>query len=238
MTTQPISDICKDMKNKIKGLAESLGADLFGVAPVERFDKAPKGFHPTDIYSPTQSVIVVAVRVPSEPLFAESRIPYSHVNSLCVKMVDALTYDLARALEEDGIYAVPLPSDDPSEYWDEDRQYAQGILSMRHAGVLAGLGRLGNNSLLINDRFGSMIQMGALLTAKVIAPSPLADYEVCRPNCKACITACPSGAIQNQSIDQKRCRSASTVQNSRGFTIKGCYECRKKCPHVRGIKEP
>ena len=223
------------MRTKIEKTALSLGADLFGVAPIERFKEAPKGFHPQDIYSPTQSVIVVAISVPSEPLFAESRIPYSHMNSMCIKMVDALTYDLARALEQDNILTVPLPSDDPIEYWEEDRQHAQAVLSMRHAGMLAGLGKLGKNSLLINDRFGSMIQMGALLTAECIEPNPLADYEVCKPNCSACIKACPEKAIDNKSIIQKRCRSASQVEISKGFSIKGCYDCRKKCPHVRGI---
>ncbi|MBN2716321.1 MAG: epoxyqueuosine reductase [Deltaproteobacteria bacterium] len=224
------------MKNRIEQLAQSLGADLFGMASVERFEGAPKGFHPTDIYAKTRSVIVVAVSVPSEALFAQSRIPYSHVNSLCSKIVDTLTYNLSRALEKEGIYTIPLPSDDPSEYWDAEQQRAQGVLSMRHAGMLAGLGKLGKNSLLINDRFGSMIQMGALLTAEIIDPSPLADYDVCKPNCNACINACPENAIENGAIIQKRCRSASHLSNPRGFDIRGCFECRKKCPHVRGIR--
>ena len=220
----------------IEEMAFSLGADLFGVAPVNRFTGAPKGFHPKDIYAKTQSVVVVAVRVPSEPLFAESRVPYSHINNLCAKMVDTLTYHLSRELENRHIYTIPLPSDDPSEFWDAEQQRAQGVLSMRHAGLMAGLGNLGKNSLLINDRFGSMIQMGALLTAEVIAPDPLATYDVCKPGCNACIDACPNNAIENQSIIQIRCRSASHTNNPRGFDIRGCYECRKKCPHVRGIK--
>ena len=223
------------MKEFVEQAAMSLGADLVGIAPVGRFADAPDGFHPRDIYADTASVIVIAVRVPSEPLFAQSRIPYTHLNSLCVYRVDLLVYDLARRLEHHKIRTVPLPSDDPSEYWDADREYARGVLSMRHAGVLAGLGKLGKNSLLINDRYGSMIQIGALLTPEIIDPSPMADYEVCAPNCRACINACPENAIENQSIIQKRCRSASSVPNARGFVIKKCFECRKKCPHVRGI---
>ncbi len=236
MTVFADSDNRIGMKNTVEQIATSLGADLVGIAPVSRFADAPPGFHPTDIYAKTESIIVVAVQVPSEPLFARSPIPYTHLNSLCVQKVDLLVYDLARHLERQKIRTVPLPSDDPSEFWDAENERAQGVLSMRHAGMLAGLGKLGRNSLLINDRYGSMIQMGALLTREVIDPSPLAGYEVCPPDCRACINACPEHAINNQSVIQKRCRSASSVPNARGFVIKKCYECRKKCPHVRGIR--
>jgi len=224
------------MKKTVEQMATSLGADLVGIAPVSRFADAPPGFHPTDIYARTESIIVVAVQVPSEPLFARSPIPYTYLNRLCVQKVDLLVYDLAKQLEQQKIRTVPLPSDDPSEYWEAENEHAKGVLSMRHAGVLSGLGKLGKNSLLINDRFGSMIQMGALLTPEVIDPSPLAEYEVCAPDCRACINACPEDAIHNQSVIQKRCRRASSVPTERGFVIKKCFECRKKCPHVRGIR--
>ena len=35
---------------EIKSIAFDLGADLCGIAPVDRFSSAPKGFHPIDIY--------------------------------------------------------------------------------------------------------------------------------------------------------------------------------------------
>ncbi|HNW50026.1 MAG TPA: hypothetical protein PKH79_03025 [Prolixibacteraceae bacterium] len=36
--------------NSIKEVAYSLGADVCGIANVERFTNAPKGFHPSDIF--------------------------------------------------------------------------------------------------------------------------------------------------------------------------------------------
>jgi hypothetical protein len=39
---------------EIKELARRNGADLCGIAPVERFEHAPAGFHPSDIYPGTK----------------------------------------------------------------------------------------------------------------------------------------------------------------------------------------
>jgi epoxyqueuosine reductase len=77
-------------------------------------------------------------------------------------------------LEGLGVMNVPVPSDDPSEYWEPDRSYARGILSLRHAGHLAGLGILGKNTLLINQKFGNMIQLGALLLSEELEGDPIA----------------------------------------------------------------
>lgn len=46
----------------VKEMAKQLGADLCGIAPVSRFDGAPKGFHPRDLFVRTQSVLAVAKR--------------------------------------------------------------------------------------------------------------------------------------------------------------------------------
>ncbi len=46
--------------DSIKKIAFELGADLCGIAPVECFNKAPKGFRPADIYEDTKSVVVIA----------------------------------------------------------------------------------------------------------------------------------------------------------------------------------
>ncbi len=36
-------------QNEIKQIVIKHGADLFGIASIDRFDGAPKGFHPVDI---------------------------------------------------------------------------------------------------------------------------------------------------------------------------------------------
>ena len=46
----------------IKKLAKDRDVDLVGVASIDRFEGAPKGFHPKDLLRTTQSVIVIARR--------------------------------------------------------------------------------------------------------------------------------------------------------------------------------
>jgi hypothetical protein len=45
---------------KVKEMIKRMGSDLCGIAPVERFNEAPDGFHPTDIYNECKSVVVFA----------------------------------------------------------------------------------------------------------------------------------------------------------------------------------
>ena len=223
------------MRERIKEIVIKHGADLFGIAPAGRFDGAPGGFHPRDIYSKTESVIVFAVRLPGGTLFAETPIPFTHMNTLAIQKVDAITYAISADLDRAGVGNVLIPTDDPYEYWDSDRQEGRAILSLRHAAVLAGLGRLGRNNLLVNKDYGNMIQIGALLTDKRIEPDPLADYEVCPPECRICLDSCPQRALTGETVIQKLCRPISNFKTEKGYVIKRCFECRRTCPRTFGI---
>lgn len=45
---------------KVKEIMKSLGADLCGIASLDRFVSAPQGYHPTDVFPACQSVISFA----------------------------------------------------------------------------------------------------------------------------------------------------------------------------------
>ncbi|WAI02217.1 epoxyqueuosine reductase [Methanogenium organophilum] len=220
----------------IKKTAAGLGADLCGIAPVGRFREAPKGFHPHDIFSRTRSVLVYARRIPTTVLDAESCIPYTTVNNILMQETDRLGLALSLALEDLGIPNVIVPSDDPFESWDPKTCHGNGVLSLRHAGYLAGLGRLGKNNLLINDRFGNMIYLGALLLAAEVTPDPIATYEACPEKCNLCLKRCPVSALDGRTVDQKRCRPLSNYKTEMGFVLQKCWECRKACPNATGIR--
>lgn len=224
-------------QTKIKKIALKNGADLFGIASIDRFSDAPKGFHPLDIYKKTKSVIVFAKRIPSETLFAESCIPYTHINTLVMQVIDSMTFQISSELDSIGIKNIIIPTDDPYEYWDEENKTGRGILSLRHTGYLAGLGIIGRNNLLINERFGNMIQIGALLTETEIIPSPLANYKTCPDNCRICLDTCPVQALDGKTVNQKLCRPLSVYRNEKGYELKKCYNCRKNCPLALGLKK-
>ncbi len=224
-------------KDKIKEIAFRNGVDLFGIASVDRFENAPKGFHPKDIYSKAETVIAFAIKLPTESLYAENPVPFSHMNTLAMQKMDSITYDISSELDRLGLKNVLIPTDDPYLYWDNDKQEGRAILSLRHVGYLAGLGNLGKNNLLINKDFGNMIQIGALLTSVKYKSDPLADYEVCPPNCRICLDICPQNALTGDTVIQKECRLISTFKTQKGYTIKKCFECRKRCPGAFGIKK-
>jgi epoxyqueuosine reductase QueG len=180
-------------------------------------------------------VLVFAKRLPAGSLFASSCIPYTYINRLITEEVNALTLMLSRKLDALGVKNVPVPSDDPSEYWEPDRSYARGILSLRHAGHLAGLGVLGKNTLLINDRLGNMIQLGALLLNEKLEGDPIATYKACKDDCQLCIESCPPSALDGITVNQQACRPVSNYKNERGFILKKCWECRRVCPNHSGI---
>ncbi|HNS22820.1 MAG TPA: hypothetical protein PKH24_20140 [Sedimentisphaerales bacterium] len=117
-----------------KGLARGLGADLCGIAPVERFDGAPAGFRPQDVFPQAKSAVVVAKRVPEGPLHAVGAIPYTTTCNMILMQVTPLVVSLCSAIERQaGVQAVPVPSE-PYEYWDAEKCEGRGLLSLKHAG--------------------------------------------------------------------------------------------------------
>lgn len=213
----------------------AMGADLCGIAPAGRFAQAPEGFRPQDIWEDARSVLVFACRLPLGCLEADSCIPYTHVNSVVTQEVDQLTQKISLWLEAQGCRAVPIPSDDPYEYWDKEKSYGRAILSLRHAGHLAGLGIIGRNNLLVNNQYGNMIQLGAILLDREMEGDPLAEYQGCPPGCRLCIQRCPQKALDGSTVDQSLCRPVSNFRNEKGYVLKKCFLCRQVCPISKGI---
>ena len=222
---------------KIKVIIKDLGADLCGIASIDRFKDAPEGFHPIDIYPDCKSVIVFLKRTPKSSIYAVNCIPYTFVNSMIMNIIDNLTIKILYSLEELGIKCVPIPSDDPYEYWESERSYGRAILSLRHAGYLSGLGVIGKNTLLINNLYGNMIQIGAVLVDVELESDPIATYEGCLSSCKICIESCPQQALDGNSVEQALCRPISNFKHQKGYTLKKCNVCRIKCPNAFGIKK-
>lgn len=217
----------------VKKAAADMGADLCGIAPVGRFGNAPKGFHPADVLPGCRSVIVVAMRFPVSTLEAVSTIPYTVVRNDLSAAIDRLTVRLCLKLESCGATAVPTGSIGPDEF-DAATNKFRGAISLKHAAELAGLGKIGKNTLLINDRYGNMVWLGAVVTTAELEPDPMAGYEACAEGCTLCLDSCPVDALDGVSMDQRRCwEYAFGTHNGGEWRIK-CYTCRKICPHCKG----
>ncbi len=223
----------------VKKMAAELGADLCGIAPVDRFRDAPKGYNPRDVLPECRSVIVVAVSSLSSAMSANSTLPYTLVRNQLSDRLDGMALELAERLESQGVGAVPIGANEPCVL-DRGSRKLRGVISLKHAAVFAGLGKMGKNTLLINERHGNMLWLGAVLTSAELEADPVATYEVCTGGCRLCIDACPVKALDGTSINQRACGNYAfgdekvLFRHYGGWRIK-CNRCRKVCPNCFGL---
>ncbi len=102
----------------------------------------------------------------------------------------------------------------------------------------AGLGWFGKNTMLIDSKRGSWFLIGLILTTLEIEPDEPAVGGC--GTCRACIDACPTGAIVNQNdrwqVDARTCISYLTIEHPAGADGRvgdwtfGCDICQEVCP--------
>jgi len=220
----------------VKSIASMAGSALCGIASVDRFAGAPQGFHPADIFPRVRSVAVVAIRFPEGPFHAHTLVPYTAANDALMVEMTRMLCRIALDLEKNStVEAVPVPGE-PYEYWDEKKQEGRGILSLKHAGHLAGLGALGRNTLLVNPQFGNRIVLGALLLDAALESDRIIEDGPCKADCRLCMDACPVNAIAEVSVNQKRCRRNSGRITPKGYSLYTCCRCRQVCPNATGFE--
>lgn len=115
----------------------------------------------------------------------------------------------------------------------------------RAAAVGAGIAFYGKNTMAITRRHGSWVVLGALVTDVEIEPSPALELDC--GECRLCIDACPTGALDEPGVlDATKCLSywtqapASVPEPYReeiGDMVYGCDICQDACPWNRGIEK-
>jgi epoxyqueuosine reductase QueG len=218
---------------EIKQLLQSLGADLCGIASVDRFDAAPQGFHPLDVFPQCKSVVAFACRFPVAALSSPTPVTYTRVRNSISEKIDAIALDACMKLEELGILAVPIPA--VEAVWDGATGRKRSPISLKHAAQAAGLGTIGRNSLLLTPEFGAMVWLGAILTDAELEADPLSE-PLCT-GCGFCVNVCPVGALNGEQVDQDACYSCAFGEdpNLKRWVI-SCHRCRDVCPHLYGTK--
>lgn len=218
---------------QVKKIAFSLGADLCGIAGIDRFDDAPKGYHPLDVLPSCKSVISFACRFPVGTLACHTPAPYTRVRNSITPKMDAIALDLCIRLEEEQILAVPIPTNE-CEY-DKNTQRWRSIISQKHAAQAAGLGTIGRHSLLITPEFGSMVWLGAVLTEAQLEPDDRKE-RICS-DCGLCVKACPVNALDQEYLEQQTCQDYAfgDDQEKRTWAI-SCHRCRDICPYNLGSR--
>jgi epoxyqueuosine reductase QueG len=116
-----------------------------------------------------------------------------------------------------------------------DWKTQKGHLSHKHVASAAGLGWIGRNNLLVNEKFGSRIRLVTVLTdlPLVISPPSIKDCG----SCLNCLSVCPAGAIKvrQEEFDHLRCyEQLRTFAKTLHFSHNICGVCVKACKGFKG----
>ncbi len=224
--------------------------DAFGFAPVERFADAPEEHHPARICRDAATVVVYGSAVPrgvlSSPGYVLHLLQRGYHSAYAY--LDQVSMLLATFLEAEGHRAVVIPSYAPLVFHGLE---PWGILSLKHAAALAGLGAFGRSGLVFHPRFGAMLRLGAVVTSAPLPGSAPADWTPCPRGCNACAASCPVDALQGTSFQKMAClghtvkhgiyhlalgdaeglKRIEMIINTAGYNYwLACDECVKVCP--------
>ncbi len=223
-------------------LISALGTFRWGIADLSALAGLPT--QPDDLLSPYRRGIALAVRLddgvvdgllaasnphPGEPTPAYARL-YAEAN----RRLDEIAQVVARFLRGRGQRAEAIPA-------SETLFGYRGALSHKAIARQAGLGWIGRHLLLIVPGAGPRVRLSTVLTDALLpVGNPLSGD--CG-SCRACIEACPVGALhpapseevpeRSRILDVARCATRlETFRRSLGQPV--CGLCMAVCPAGRG----
>jgi epoxyqueuosine reductase len=135
--------------------------------------------------------------------------------------------------DEHNLGALPLPY-----------HARRGGLFLKDAAVLAGLGIVGRNNLLLTPAWGPQVRLRCMLIQGDLQPTgPLAGFSPCETCDAPCQDACPQGAFQQgvyarehctiqMDLDQANARpeGARDEMGRKRLVTKYCRACELACP--------
>lgn len=191
----------------------------------------PNHLLPQDLLTGAQSVIcyflpfgtnVGRSNRPDEPCSDQWALAYLETNRLIKDLNTYIESELAR----EGYQAAVTPA---THNFDEKTLLSNW--SHRHIAVIAGMGTMGLNKMLITDQ-GCCGRLGSLVTDMPLTPTPPSDVTAClyfyNESCRQCIKNCPQGVLQDNEFDRHKCYEL-LLQNAEHHKEKGFADACGKC---------
>jgi ferredoxin len=210
---------------KVKEIAKSLGADLCGIASMDRFEGAPAQMDPRYIFPGARALIMLGYRIPRGTLRGIEEgtffINYSSMGYAGINLVygPVVLWHLNRLLEDEGYETVPIPNMNGAEAvspltgnfrkgWsmsvDGKKPHPDILIHYRIAAFCAGLGEIGYSRLFLTPEFGPRNRFNLLLTAAPLEPDPIYEGPKLCDRCKLCVKNCGTGALSGTDTQKVR----------------------------------
>lgn len=195
----------RNMTQKIKQEAFDLGADLVGIASVERFEHAPLMMSPQGLMPGAKNVIVMAIHHPDAAMelggeqHPQMIGPYS-IQYIMNSKLDYIAIRIAKKIESLGYDSIPIASSNIWRYrgfMDLTADFAPDI-SHIYAAVCAGLTQIGWQGLSMSPEYGPWNRFISVITDAPLCETPMyEDIKLC-DMCGECIKHCPTDAFHKE----------------------------------------
>lgn len=178
------------------------GIDDFVTCPVSGIH-APSGRHPGDLLATAQTIIIFGRMMPDRMFYGTAR-EKARETVLIKERLESVSRNLTMLLRNEGHPSVAVLPALPLNIRDG---IIRGTLSLKHCAQDAGLGNMGDNSLLISSRYGNRLALAAVVTQKEMPVFPDTPAVPLCDHCGLCSTMCPTGALRDGKVDITRCRN-------------------------------
>lgn len=210
----------KQIKRDVQEKSIQWGADLVGFANSERFDRYSVEHRPP---KEARTVIVLAIWM-ADPILDLWLHPPSW----------KAQGKADRAFEDEILRGVSLRLSlmlERAGHWAQPARYEPGLY-LKEAGVLAGLGLIGKNNLLITREYGPRVRLRALYTSILLEPDPIAANPLYCHECNKCVEACPANALTNGKYSRTKCLRycEDNLRQISEHSVLWCMKCSDVCP--------
>ena len=232
------------LEDGLKSLAETMGADFYGVADLApALDAILEQGGPQIAEYPRAISIGIGLlhpivdQLPQHDDRAVALLYKHHAYDLVNQRLDHIASPLASLIQRAGYRALPIPA---SQTLDDERLC--GLFSHKMAAHLAGLGWIGRSCMLITPQAGPRVRWATVLTDAPLQATGDPMEQRCG-TCRECVEICPAQAYTGEPYrlgEPREVRFAAhkcdkyfdRIQEIKGVSV--CGLCLYVCPHGRG----
>lgn len=229
---------------RIRELADSMGADFFGVAELAPARDAILS-QGGEVIGAFPRAISIGIALPHPivdqlPRRQERAVAINyrhHGYDVINQRLDLITSRLASVLQRESHKALPIPA---SKRIDGER--ICGAFSHKMGAHLAGLGWIGRSCLLITPEVGPRVRWATVLTNAPFFATGRSMEERCG-ECRECVDICPVRAFTGKSFreeeprevryDAGKCDRYLEAMKKKDPELAVCGMCLYVCPHGR-----